>query len=207
MTEKTDILYGALISVARASESNPLCMDSTYDILAGGLAAADACVRHTEEQEKGAGGPARLWNEERSASLADRWTELARAEKHRLVPRCASCANPCGRTEEYDLKEADRTEAPGLVKEKRRLLRELGEFAAFLSAERAEAPEETGMAYQTHIKMSDMPRQQDMVPRLFLTPELEGFFAWALFEVGYEDSEDGLKEVFDTLSKMKQDTL
>lgn len=189
MTEKTDILYGALISVARASESNPLCMDSTYDILAGGLAAADACVRHTEEQ------------------LADRWTELARAEKHRLVPRCASCANPCGRTEEYDLKEADRTEAPGLVKEKRRLLRELGEFAAFLSAERAEAPEETGMAYQTHIKMSDMPRQQDMVPRLFLTPELEGFFAWALFEVGYEDSEDGLKEVFDTLSKMKQDTL
>lgn len=176
MTEKTDILYGALISVARASESNPLCMDSTYDILAGGLAAADACVRHTEEQ------------------LADRWTELARAEKHRLVPRCASCANPCGRTEEYDLKEADRTEAPGLVKEKRRLLRELGEFAAFLSALK-------------HIKMSDMPRQQDMVPRLFLTPELEGFFAWALFEVGYEDSEDGLKEVFDTLSKMKQDTL
>lgn len=194
MTEKTDILYGALISVARASESNPLCMDSTYDVLAGGLAAADACVRHTEEQEKGTGGPARIWNEERSASLADRWTELARAEKHRLVPRCASCANPCGRTEEYDLKEADRTEAPGLVKEKRRLLRELGEFAAFLSALK-------------HIKMSDMPRQQDMVPRLFLTPELEGFFAWALFEVGYEDSEDGLKEVFDTLSKMKQDTL
>lgn len=194
MTEKTDILYGALISVARASESNPLCMDSTYDVLAGGLAAADACVRHTEEQEKGTGGPARIWNEERSASLADRWTELARAEKHRLVPRCASCANPCGRTEEYDLKEADRTEAPGLVKEKRRLLRELGEFAVFLSALK-------------HIKMSDMPRQQDMVPRLFLTPELEGFFAWALFEVGYEDSEDGLKEVFDTLSKMKQDTL
>lgn len=198
VNEMLDTLYGALISVARASESNPLVGDATYDVLVGGLAAADAC----RKDKTGAGrqenasipaapgsAPAVFARKEYADDMPDllnQWTASIRAEKHRLVPKCAICANPCGRTAEYDLKEAETKEERSLISAKRELLSELGELAAEI-AKACGSPEGA---------------------RLYrLTPDQEGFFAWALFEIGYEDSADGLKEVFDTLPRMKEDTL
>lgn len=80
MNEKRDELIGALIGMARAADGNWfLTADSSWEVMRGGLLAT------TDQLED--------------------WIEKVRAEKFRMVPNCASCAAPCGRTSEYDMKK------------------------------------------------------------------------------------------------------
>lgn len=160
-----DELCGALIGVARASESNPLVNDGTYEILLGGLAAAGACGDKDDAVSLRDAGT----SEENVLRV---WTLKAREERHRLVPKCSSCANPCGRTEEYDIRNARLTEPAGLVRKKEDLLKELAGLAG--------------------IVMKDGR-----------TGEIDGFFAWALFEVGYEETEEGMQEVITALDSVR----
>ena len=68
-----------------------------------------------------------------SSRVPDLLTEV-RAERHRLVPDCATCSKPCGRTSEYDLGNIPSTSA------KWELLDACGELAdAILSKQHMDA--------------------------------------------------------------------
>lgn len=161
--EQVEILYGALVGVARASESNPSVNERTYDVLTGGLAEAYCVSMHLPASHTGS-------DEKTNTDDPGYWTIRAREERQRLVPKCSACANPCGRTEEYDLAAARESEPSELMECRKRLLIRLGKAAYSVK--------------KAHHK---------------LTAEQEGLFAWGLFEVGYAQSSEELEEVFEAL--------
>lgn len=200
----SDTLYGALIGLARSSENNTLVNADTYKIMvralaiaAGAASAEDQPIAagaasaedHTGEMPEGlaASGGSRE-EDERAGNfinadgsrpgqeIFEDQIAAVRKEKHRLVPKCASCANPCGRTAEYDLKEAEKNEDPSLAGARRCLLRRLSD-----------------LAYMIEEKIGP-----DMVPE-DLKRELEGLFAWGLFEAGYEETEKDLGDAFSSV--------
>lgn len=82
---RQDQLIGALIGLARAVSGNEdLITDSTNQILLEALAAT-----HTDT----------ISNDSILSDLLHRVAD----EKRRIVPDCAICPNPCGRTENYDM--------------------------------------------------------------------------------------------------------
>ncbi len=115
MTDNTlyDELIGALVGLARASDSNPNVTDDTYALFGGSLALPEDCP------------PERL-----RAQI-----DAVRAEKRRISPDCAVCMNPCGRTEDYDLSRMGETGEEVLTL-KTRALAEARRIAAELQAAR-----------------------------------------------------------------------
>ena len=77
-----DTLLGALIGLARAATSEPKTAD-TDEVLNAGLRLA---AQPDAPEEK-----------------LHRMLAIVRTEKHRVAPNCASCAMPCGNTNDYDL--------------------------------------------------------------------------------------------------------
>lgn len=77
-----DTLLGALIGLARATTSEPKTAD-TDEVLNAGLRLA---AQPAAPEEK-----------------LHRMLAIVRTEKHRVAPNCASCAMPCGNTNDYDL--------------------------------------------------------------------------------------------------------
>ncbi len=77
-----DTLLGALVGLARATTSEPKTED-TDAVLNAGLRLA---AQPDAPEEK-----------------LQRMLEIVQTEKHRVAPNCASCAMPCGNTNDYDL--------------------------------------------------------------------------------------------------------
>ena len=86
-TALCDELTGALIGLARATDNNAETSADTCRIMIDGLCAADA-----DSSEK---------------ALREQ-IGLVHAEKMRLVPDCAVCTSPCGRTADYDMAQLRR---------------------------------------------------------------------------------------------------
>ena len=82
MRDEYKEMIGALTGVARASEGGMYLQEKTAALLQQALAVSPEDI------------PA-----------VNAFTEAARAEKNRLVPDCALCASPCGRTADYDLRD------------------------------------------------------------------------------------------------------
>ena len=78
-----DQLTGALIGLARATDTNPPTA-STHRAVIEGLFTTLTNVNFNEE-------------------TILRQIETVRREKAALIPGCSACASPCGRTEEYDI--------------------------------------------------------------------------------------------------------
>ena len=86
MSSFQDELTGALIGLARATEGNEdLVSSSTDNVVLEGLFAAAADVS----------------SDKTITELIARVQE----EKRKLVPNCFGCAEPCGRTGDYDMQE------------------------------------------------------------------------------------------------------
>ena len=81
-----DHLTGALIGLARAADTSPDAGPETWQLMIEGLFATLTNVNFDPDSLN---------------ALAGR----VRAEKQRLVPDCAVCTAPCGRTGDYDLAE------------------------------------------------------------------------------------------------------
>lgn len=79
-----DELTGALIGLARATDNAPDVNDGTWRLMIEGLFATVTNVSFDTAAIR---------------ALIDR----VHAEKARLVPNCALCAAPCGRTSDYDM--------------------------------------------------------------------------------------------------------
>ena len=79
-----DRLTGALIGLARAADTSPDAGPETWQLMVEGLFATLTNVNFDPDSLN---------------ALAGR----VRAEKQRLVPDCAVCTAPCGRTGDYDL--------------------------------------------------------------------------------------------------------
>lgn len=77
-----DTLLGALVGLARATTSEPKTED-TDEVLNAGLRLA---AQPDAPQER-----------------LQRMLAIVQTEKHRVAPNCASCAMPCGNTNDYDL--------------------------------------------------------------------------------------------------------
>jgi len=77
-------LTGALVGLARASDSNEKVTAMTYRIMIEGVLATSPELSVGEEV------------------LRDTLQKV-RGEKYRLVPDCSVCAAPCGRTADYDM--------------------------------------------------------------------------------------------------------
>lgn len=77
-----DVLLGSLIGLARATVNEPKTEDTDRVLRAGLALAADPDAAR-----------------ERLA----RMDAIARTEKHRVAPNCASCTMRCGNTDDYDL--------------------------------------------------------------------------------------------------------
>ena len=76
-----DELTGALIGLARAADTAPAVSDEAWQVMIEGLLAS--APTNCSEQ-----------------SLLE-WIDRVRAEKFKVVPDCAVCASPCGRTADY----------------------------------------------------------------------------------------------------------
>ncbi len=79
-----DTLTGALVGLARAADTAPAVSGKTWQVMIEALAAnssAAAC------------------DDAALLALIDR----VHAEKFKVVPDCAVCASPCGRTADYDM--------------------------------------------------------------------------------------------------------
>jgi hydroxylamine reductase len=140
-----DELTGALIGLARATEGTTVPTESTYRTIIEGLFTTITNVSFDND-----------------AILA--MIQKVRDEKHKLVPDCSSCASPCGRNDEYDMRsmwDAD---------EDIRSLKSLILFGI------------RGMAaYAYH---ADVLGYSD--------DEVNRFFCEALFKIGYEESTEAL---------------
>ena len=79
-----DELTGALIGLARAADTAPEADGRTWSLMIEGLFATRA-------------------NANFDGAAIRALTGRVRAEKARLVPDCAVCSAPCGRTSDYDL--------------------------------------------------------------------------------------------------------
>lgn len=80
-----DELTGALIGLARATESNPVTQN-TYQTIIEGLFTTITNVSFDDE-------------------AIIRQIEKTHAAKEELVPGCGSCGAPCGKTEDYDMQQ------------------------------------------------------------------------------------------------------
>ena len=80
-----DELTGALIGLARATESNP-ATQNTYQTIIEGLFTTITNVSFDDE-------------------AIIRQIEKTHAAKEELVPGCGSCGAPCGKTEDYDMQQ------------------------------------------------------------------------------------------------------
>lgn len=83
-TALQDALTGALIGLARAADTAPAVSGETWRVMIEALAAnssASAC--------------------DEAAILA--FIDRVHAEKFKVVPDCAVCASPCGRTADYNM--------------------------------------------------------------------------------------------------------
>ena len=83
-TALQDELTGALVGLARAADTAPAVSDATWQVMIEALVA---------------NSPAAACNEAEILSLIDR----VHAEKFKVVPDCAICASPCGRTADYNM--------------------------------------------------------------------------------------------------------
>ena len=81
-----DELTGALIGLARATQGDTHPTKDTYRLLIKGLFSTITNVN---------------FNGETIRNLID----AVHAEKEKLVPRCSNCASPCGRNDDYDMKQ------------------------------------------------------------------------------------------------------
>ncbi len=79
-----DELTGALIGLARAADTAPAVSDATWQVMAEGLAAP-------------------LTNGGLDAAALLALIDRVHGEKFNVVPDCAVCASPCGRTADYDM--------------------------------------------------------------------------------------------------------
>ena len=80
-------LLGAVIGLARATENNEdLITKKTHKILTEGLIASLPESKYTEND------------------LVILYAKIM-AEKERIIPSCFTCAFPCGRTDNYNMKE------------------------------------------------------------------------------------------------------
>ncbi len=79
-----DELTGALVGLARAADTAPAVSDATWRVMIEALAA---------------NSPAANCDDAAILALIDR----VHAEKFNVVPDCAICASPCGRTADYDM--------------------------------------------------------------------------------------------------------
>ena len=80
-------LLGAVIGLARATENNEdLITNKTHKILTEGLIASLPDSKYSEND------------------LVILYAKIM-AEKERIIPSCFTCAFPCGRTDNYDMKE------------------------------------------------------------------------------------------------------
>ena len=79
-----DALTGALIGLARATDQSPSVSEETWRLMIEGLFATLTNVNFDEE-------------------AIDALLRRVHGEKKRLVPDCAVCAAPCGRTADYDM--------------------------------------------------------------------------------------------------------
>ncbi len=80
-------LLGAVIGLARATENNEdLITNKTHKILTEGLIASLPESEYSEND------------------LVILYAKIM-AEKERIIPSCFTCAFPCGRTDNYDMKE------------------------------------------------------------------------------------------------------
>ena len=80
-----DELTGALIGLARATESNP-ATQNTYQTIIEGLFTTITNVSFDDE-------------------AIIRQIEKTHAAKEELVPGCGICGAPCGKTEDYDMQQ------------------------------------------------------------------------------------------------------
>ena len=81
-----DELTGALIGLARATDGDTHPTKDTWQLLIKGLFTTITNVN---------------FNEETIRQLID----VVHAEKEKLVPRCMSCESPCGRNNDFDMKQ------------------------------------------------------------------------------------------------------
>ena len=77
-----DTLLGALVGLARATTNEPKT-DDTDEVLNAGLRLA---AQPDAPEER-----------------LQRMLAIVQTEKHRVAPGCATCAMPCGNTNDYDL--------------------------------------------------------------------------------------------------------
>ncbi|WP_407398080.1 hydroxylamine reductase [Treponema sp.] len=140
-----DELTGALIGLARSTEGTTVPEESTYKAIIEGLFTTITNVSFD------------------NAAIMN-MIQKVRSEKQKLVPACSTCASPCGRNDEYDMKllwNAD---------EDIRSLKSLILFGI------------RGMAaYAYH---ADVLGYSD--------DEVNRFFCEALFKIGYEETVENL---------------
>lgn len=156
-TKLRDELTGALIGLARATDNNAETSADTWRIMIEGLMMTDAAADS---------------NENALREQIDR----VHAEKLRLVPDCAVCTSPCGRTADHDMRQLQR--APENI---RRIKSDILSGVC-------------GLASLVHSTMTP-----DGVDR-----EEGHFFALALFAIGEDWDADELRSVVSELGEIKR---
>lgn len=140
-----DELTGALIGLARAKDGNASASDSLYKAVIDGLFTTLTNVSFDEE-------------------MIQKQIETVRNEKKKLAPECGNCEAPCGKNEEYDMKQLWNAD------EDIRSLKSLILFGI------------RGMAaYAYHALVLG-----------YTDKEVNEFFCKALFSIGYEETMDAL---------------
>lgn len=143
--ELQDELTGALIGLARSMEGDTSPKENTYKVIVEGLFTTITNVSFDDE-------------------AIQRMIDKVRMEKEKLVPHCSTCASPCGRNNEYDMKDLWEDD------EDLRSLKSLILFGI------------RGMAaYAYHALMLG-----------YADDEVNEFFAEALFRIGYDESVESL---------------
>ena len=99
-------LLGAAVGLVRAADSNSRTDEGTFALLIKAFSllkqfAEAVCSADTVGETE-----AEMTQAELLKSKLPEAVEKIHAEKHRLVPDCSSCAAPCGRTEDYEIRTA-----------------------------------------------------------------------------------------------------
>lgn len=140
-----DDLTGALIGLARATDGHTHPTEYTYGLLIEGLFTTITNVSFDDE-------------------AITKEIAKAHAEKEKLVPRCSTCDDPCGRNDDYDMKKLWNDN------EDIRSLKSLILFGL------------RGMAaYAYHARMLG-----------YVDPEVDHFFAEGLFAIGEDLTQEQL---------------
>ena len=93
-------LLGAAVGLVRAADSNSRTDEGTFAL----LIKAFSLLKQYAEAVCSADTVGEMTQAELLKSKLPEAVEKIHAEKHRLVPDCSSCAAPCGRTEDYDVR-------------------------------------------------------------------------------------------------------